>query len=381
MIKILITGDFVARVKAAEVIKKGDYPSLFNDSLPLIREADIAITNLESPLLETGTPIAKTGANIKSSIKCIEAIKFAGFDMVTLANNHALDYGAEGLASTIKQCDKYCIRHIGAGSNLEEAKGIQYFNVGGVVVSFINCCENEWSTTHGDEPGCNPLDEISVFYQIQEAKSKSDHLILIVHGGHETYDYPSPRMKRLYRWFVDLGVDAVIGHHTHCFSGYEIYKNKPIVYSLGNFIFDGKPFGALWNVGAIAVLAIDKTGIGLNLHPYRQCDEKVGVHLFSTEETKYWLEQEYKKIDKIKDDNTLQSLFDSFVASNERMYRAFLEPNKSRWILAAKNRGLLPRTVKGEKRLLLWNIIKAESHRDIILELLSKEDNGKCNKR
>lgn len=372
-ISIFISGDFAPKMRVNEIIAKGEYKLLYNDILPIIKASDIAITNLESPLVEDGKPIAKTGPNLKAPLKSIEATKFAGFDMVTLANNHMMDYGKEGLFSTIKTCEDNQIKHIGAGANNDEAKRIQYFELKGRKIAFLNCCENEWSTTHGNYPGCNPLNEVSLFYQIQEAKENSDHVILIIHGGHETYEYPSPRMKNLYRWFVDLGVDAVIGHHTHCFSGYEYYKGKPIVYSLGNFIFDGNNRKSFWNKGAAAVLKVNGSNVELQLVPYTQCDDEVGVHLLTEEATKVWLEKEQLKSELIQDDAQLKQKFEAFVSENERMYRSYLEPNKSAWILAAKNRGFLPRTVKGHKRLLFWNIIRAEAHRDILLELLSRE--------
>ena len=218
------------------------------------------------------------------------------------------------------------------------------------------------------------MDEVSLYYQIKEAKSNANHVIMIVHGGHETYDYPSPRMKRLYRWFIDIGVDSVIGHHTHCFSGYEIYKGKPVVYSLGNFVFDDRPRNSSWNIGAAALLTIDKENIYLKLLPYRQGDKEVGVVLFDENEEKQWLEKEQVRTEQIQDDEILGRKFKEFIAIQERLYRSYLEPNRSRWILFAKNHGFLPRKIKGLKRLQFLNIIRGEAHRDIILDILSRED-------
>lgn len=372
-INIFVSGDFAPTLRVNEVISKGDYRLLYNDILPIIKEVDIAITNLESPLVDGGKPIAKSGPNLKAPVKSIDAIKFAGFDMVTLANNHMMDYGDEGLFSTLQACENVGIRHVGAGSNSEEAKKIECFNIKGKSIAFINCCENEWSTTQGNYPGCNPLNEVALYYQIQEAKVNSDYVALIIHGGHETYDYPSIRMKKLYRWFIDLGVDAVIGHHTHCFSGFEIYKEKPIVYSLGNFIFDSGKRQSSWNVGAAAVLTLSGNETKMRLLPFAQCDDVVGVKLFDQKETEIWLDKEKMKSGQIQDDLFLEKNFDKFVSKQDRLYRSYLEPNTTSFILAAKNRGLIPRRIKGSKRLLYWNIIRAEAHRDILLKILSKD--------
>jgi poly-gamma-glutamate synthesis protein (capsule biosynthesis protein) len=91
-----------------------------------------------------------------------------------------------------------------------------------------------------------------------EAKKNTPLIFAIIHGGHEYYPLPSPRIKKLFHYLVDLGVSAVIGHHSHVLSGFEIYKQKPLIYSIGNFIFD-EPENQIedWFLGALAVLTID----------------------------------------------------------------------------------------------------------------------------
>lgn len=371
-IKIFISGDFTPRHRAYEVIKNKDFSLLFGDVLPYIKQADISITNLESPLIDEGNPIPKTGPNLKSPTDSIEALKYAGFDMVTLANNHMMDFGVEGLNSTISICEKNGIRCIGAGPNITEASKVCYIDKKGKTIAFINCCENEWSTTDGDKPGCNPLNEVNIYYQIREAKAKADFVVLIIHGGHETYELPSPRMKQLYRWFIDLGVDAVIGHHTHCYSGSEIYKGKPIVYSLGNFIFYNKMPNPSWNIGVFAILSLTNEGVKLSLHPFEQFDSKMGLCLLSSDETIRWKHVCKDKTAIINNDTKLTEMFEAFCSENERLYRSYIEPTSNKYILAAKNRGWLKRNISGNKALLYLNIIRNESHRDILLQLLKK---------
>lgn len=371
-ISIFISGDFSPRHRASEVIRNKEFTLLYGDVLPYIQKADISITNLESPLIDDGIPIPKTGPNLKSSIESVEALKYAGFDMVTLANNHMMDYGAEGLYSTILTCENNGIRCIGAGRNFIEASKICYFERKGKTIAFINCCENEWSTTVDANPGCNPLNEVNIYYQIQEAKANADFVILIIHGGHETYELPSPRMKKLYRWFIDLGVDAVIGHHTHCYSGSEVYKKKPIVYSLGNFIFDSKIRDASWNYGVFAVLSLSADRVKIELVPFEQCNKQVGVCLLKSNEVEQWINDDIQRSNIIQNDIKLEEEFNAFCKKNERQYRSYLEPNKNKYILAAKNRGWIKRNISGNKALLYLNIIRAEAHRDILIQLLKK---------
>lgn len=372
--KIFISGDFAPRLRVNEVIASGNYELLYNDMLPIIKEADFAITNLESPLIETGTPIKKTGPNLKAPMKSVEALKFAGFDMVTLANNHLMDYGKDGLISTINVCETSGIHYVGAGMNYNEASQIKYEEIGGKKVAFINCCENEWSTTHGEEPGCNPLDEIGVFYQIQNAKRNSDYTVLIIHGGHEMYEYPSPRMKKLYRWFVDLGVDAVIGHHTHCYCGWETYKNKPIVYSLGNFIFDSSERNSTWNIGAAVMLDITMGNISLSLLPFKQCDEKVGISLLKDKKLNEWLDLSKEKTYVIQDDSLLNDQFNVFAKRTKKGFLNCFEPFSNKYILAAISHGWFPSLISDKKRRVILNICRCESHLDLVIKSLKSKN-------
>lgn len=372
-IKILITGDFAPILRVSKAILNGNYESIFGEIKPLIQKVDYSITNLEAPLIDNGIPIAKTGPNLKAPCKSIESLKYAGFDMVTLANNHIMDYGKDGLSSTINLCRTNNIEYIGAGLNARQARESRYISLKGKSIGFINVAENEWSTTMSDKPGANALSEISVFYQIKEAKQKADYIIIIIHGGHELYGLPSPRMKQLYRWFIDIGADAVIGHHSHCFGGDEIYKTKPIVYSLGNFIFDHKTSrNTSWNECAIAILEIQDNSIDLKLIPVHQCGERIGVHL----EDKYKIIQfnklRQKKNNIITNDELLELHFEEFIESKYRLYSSYMEPIKNKYILGLMNRGILPRFVRGGYKRLLLNIIRTEAHRDILLKILSK---------
>jgi len=372
-IKILITGDFAPRLRVNEAIERGDYKSLFGDLLDDIQNADIAITNLESPLCNTPTPIKKTGPNLIAATKSIEALKYAGFNMVTLANNHIMDQGVEGFKSTIQTCKDAGIDYIGAGMNLTEAQQFKVIDCKGKKIAFINCCENEWSTTTGDEPGANPLNEVSLFYQIQEAKNQADYTILIIHGGHETYGLPSPRMKKLYRWFIDLGVDAVIGHHTHCYSGREIYKGKHIVYSLGNFIFDHPKWrDNFWAIGCAGEISINGDEIKFDSLPFHQCDYIIGIQKFDKEEMRLFAIQDSEKSSVISNEEKLYSEYSKFLQSQKNMFEAFLEPFPNKIILGLKKFHIIRSLLKPSKRLLYQNLIRCESHRDILLNHLNK---------
>lgn len=371
-IKILITGDFYAGNRINELIQMERYGEIFNDFLEIIQQNDLAIINLESALTEATIPIPKTGPAIKATPKTIEALRYAGFNLLTLANNHIMDFGERGLLDTIALCKEHEIDFTGAGLNYKEASKVFYKEIKNIKLAFINVAENEFSTTHGQEAGANPLNPVSNYYAIKQARNKVDFVFVIVHGGHEMYQLPSPRMKATYRFFADAGASAIIGHHTHCYSGCEVYNRVPIFYSLGNFIFD-KPgqCNSIWNDGfAVEFVIGDK--LSYNLIPYTQCGEKAGIVLMGNQGKKVFEDKVTKLSQIIKDDELLEKEFNSYCNSVYEMYASYLEPHSSRLLHALRKLKLMPAFLSKRKKLLLKNLIRCEAHRDVVLKVLSK---------
>jgi poly-gamma-glutamate synthesis protein (capsule biosynthesis protein) len=372
-ISVLITGDFYGGNRIDSLIKDELYGEIFNDFLPLVKESDISITNLESALTTESQTIKKTGPALKSSPKTIFALKYAGFNLLTLANNHILDYGEKGLVDTMNLCIANNIDFLGVGMNINEASSVKYKQIKGKNLAFVNVAENEWSTTHGDVPGANPLDAISNYYSIQEARKNADFVFVIVHGGHEMYNLPSPRMKQTYRFFVHAGANAVIGHHTHCYSGYEIYQGCPIFYSLGNFIFDNKNYrNSIWNSGFAARFLIEGNKLSYTLFPYIQNSTSIGVQLMGKEEISEFAKNINKLNSTIQNDNELHDRFKHFCSKVKRTYKAFLEPHSNKYLFALQNRNIFPSLLRENKRLLLLNISRCEAHRDVLNEILTQ---------
>ncbi len=374
-IRVIITGDtHLGGGRVKELAEINDAEELFGNFLPLIRSADISITNLESPAIDDGEPIPKTGPNLKSPDGTVEVLKNAGFDLVTLANNHIMDYKDEGLHSTIVACKQAGIETVGAGSSLEEAKKPFIREIRGIRLSVINIAENEFGTTQNATPGCHPLDPVQNYYSIRKAKEESDRVIVIVHGGHEHYELPSPRMKETYRFFADAGADAVVGHHTHCISGYDVYNDTPILYSLGNFLFDAEThFSGIatpWHTGMIAELNVNKSGIDFDLHPFVQNAEEAGLRSLTAAERNEF-EETIEKLNKtIQQDELLADSFDDYCARMNKMYSSYIEPHSSQILHALRNRKLLPSMLSGRKKRLLLNLTRCEAHRDVLIKTL-----------
>lgn len=285
--KILIAGDFCPQARVAHLLQKEEYQAVLGDVKEIVSDADYSIVNFECPVTYGGEePIDKCGMNLQCAEEGAKAVKWVGFDCVTLANNHFYDYGEKGVDSTLKALSKYGIDSVGGGKNLSEASDILYKEIAGEKLAVINCCEHEFSIATKTSGGANPLNPIQQFYKIKEAREAADYMIVIVHGGNEYYQLPSPRMKETYRFFIDAGADVVVNHHQHCFSGYEVYNGKPIFYGLGNFCFDeDNNYGKIWNEGYMVELNMLPNSPSFNIIPYVQCDDKPSVHLLDQKES------------------------------------------------------------------------------------------------
>ena len=253
--KIILGGDFF-------ISEDVNHDKLIMDSvIKRFENADYRILNLESPLFgeSQGNKIKKVGPHLKGHVdKTLSVLKRLGISMVTLANNHILDYGEEGVVGTISNLSSVGIEYIGAGVNLAEARSYKIIEEDGLKIAILNFAENEWSIADVNDAGANPLDIIENCRQIREASLRSDKVICIIHGGHEYFNYPSPRMVKQSEFYVECGASAIVYHHTHCISGVRIHKGAPIFFGLGNFLFTSNSNYEGWYQGLVIELIVTK---------------------------------------------------------------------------------------------------------------------------
>lgn len=361
--KILIAGDFCPQDRVASLFEEGDYEFVLRDVRSVVNKVDYSLVNFECPIInEQVEPIEKVGPNLHCSERGVEALKYLGFTCVTLANNHFRDFGNQGVLNTLHILDKNSIDHVGGGRSIEEASRTFYKEISGKCLAIINCCEHEFSIATKDLAGSNPLDPIQQYYAIQDAKKRADYVLVVVHGGHEHFQLPSPRMKKIYHFFVNAGADAVVNHHQHCYSGYEIYNGKPIFYGLGNFCFDNPAKrNGIWTEGIMVILNFSDTTPSFEVIPYSQCGAKPCLKLLQDQN----FNEAIEKINNIIiDDDKLDKSVCKYYSKEDRRYGDIFEPIRNRFFLAAKRYGILPSLISKKKKLLIANYILCESHRD-----------------
>lgn len=368
--KLIITGDFVPHKRVASAFSQGDY-SAVGALRPVLADADYSIVNLECPILHGGEkPIIKNGPNLHADTHALEALKEIGADCVTLANNHFRDFGDEGVLNTLSELSAYKIDYVGGGANLKDAAAVLYKQIRQETLAVINCCEHESSIVTEDHCGSNPLNPIQQYYAIQEAKSKADYVLVIVHGGVEHYQLPTPRMQETYRFFIDAGADAVINHHQHCYSGYEEYKGKPIFYGLGNLCFDNPNKKGLWNDGFVLDLTLSRKCLSYALLPYHQCDAESKVVLYNEDEKKAFDKCVIELNAIIANPEELVAKYDELKRSSRQKYRASIEPYKSKLLRFLFRKHLLPSFMR-RKYVIISNMIACESHRERLIDAIS----------
>lgn len=373
--KVLITGDYCQRYRVDSLVKEKRFGELFDQVQPIIESADYSIVNFEFPIVlnkDTAKPIPKCGPNLEGTIESVDAIRYAGFKCCTLANNHILDQGKQCCLDTKNELEKAGIDTVGVGANLGESSEYLLKQINGENLAIINCCEHEFSIASESEAGANPLNPIRQYYAILEAKKHADYVLVIVHGGHEHFQLPSPRMLETYRFFIDAGADAVVNHHQHCYSGYEMYNGKPIFYGLGNFCFDKQGCrNSTWNEGYMVILSFERQKIEYELIPYIQCNEKTTIDLVK-DRTDFDKSIESLN-DIIKDAETLNIEVNKYYQTCIKYERMALEPYYGKVLIKLYSIGVLPTTIKGKKVNNILNHIECESHRDKILYALKND--------
>lgn len=363
--KLLIAGDLSLQDRAKKAWGADDLQNAFSGIKGIVEKCEHAIVNLESPVTDNNSTIMKDGPILKNDNSVFDVIKYCGFDIVTLANNHLKDYECQGVVDTIDKCRKHGLAIVGAGNNLAESRKpfIIDNNNEGLTVGVLNVCEHESSIATSTNAGAAPLDFPNLYEDVIKLKGEVDKIIVIIHGGREHYQLPTPRMKREYRMIADFGADIIVNHHQHCYSGYEIYKGKPIFYGLGNFFFDNpNKRNDKWNDGILLQLSINKDSINFALYPFEQCNKEPVIEVKTYDYIKSQIE-ELNEI--IADNNRLVQSFNSLASSVKILFPFLPFGNKYFRFLYFKN--LMPACISKKNQALIENALSCETHRELLM--------------
>ncbi len=265
-ITIAAVGDIMLARDVADSVRRfgASYP--FADAAPILQAADIAIGNLECVISTRGEPADKYFV-FRAPPETALALRRAGLNLVTLANNHILDYGPIAFYDTLRLLEMMGIRGIGAGRNEQEALAPVVMSVKGVRLAFlafaryppesIGTFQGTEFVATADQPGIAWAEIETISAAVAAARREVDQVIVALHAGYEYLYNPSEFQRAAARAAIDAGASLVLGHHSHTWQPIEFYGEGVILYSTGNFVFDQE----LSTDTAIAMLRLDRRGV------------------------------------------------------------------------------------------------------------------------
>lgn len=270
-IRLAFVGDILPAASVAKLMEKNGYDYPYRKARHLLESADITAGNLESPITDRGTPEDNKQYLFRGPAEALPALKEAGFDVLSLANNHTLDYGWVGLQDTMDALDDHKLKHMGSGNDDTEAFTPVYVESKGMTVAYIGVSrvlpEVSWKADSNHPGIAEAYDPTRAEAAIRDASANADIVIVMVHWGKERADVPNAEQKNLGHRFIDAGADLVIGSHPHVLQGFESYNGKWIAYSLGNFVFNMTATPKTRDTGVLTAACTKNGDCSLELHP------------------------------------------------------------------------------------------------------------------
>ena len=222
---------------------KGIYGILSEDIVKILNDSNFLVVNSEFTVSNRGEALKGKAFTFKAKPERLKIYYEMGVDLALLANNHVYDFGANAFLDMLDYFKEYKIPAIGAGHNLEEASKPYNVVINGYKLAFLNCtrAEKNIMTPGATDDSAGVLrcyDTTNMVNAIKKARTNSDYVIASVHFGKEGSHFLEDVQVKSAKEYIDAGADMVVGHHAHVLQGIEMYKDKPIIYNLGNFIFN-----------------------------------------------------------------------------------------------------------------------------------------------
>lgn len=259
-VKLIFVGDILLDDGPGRAIAAGRDPLAAFETL--LADADYRIGNLECPVATVGQPLDSKIYNFRAHPRVLAVLK-GRFDALAVSNNHSGDYGQAAFLETLDHLKQAGIASFGGGRNLAEAHAPLWIEKHGLRIAVLGYNEFKPRSFEAGPhwPGVAWSEDSQVIADIRAARTAgADVVIPFMHWGWEREPFPTERQRSLARLLIDAGADAVVGGHPHVTQGTETYRGKPIIYSLGNFVFDGFELPAA-KIGWLLQMSVDRSGV------------------------------------------------------------------------------------------------------------------------
>jgi hypothetical protein len=372
-VRLLLGGDVCPTGGHAPAFAAGDVQALWGDSLALMQQADFVAVNLECPVVANPSPIAKTGPVLSAPGHSLKGLSRAQVAAVSLANNHILDHGEQGLRQTLAACQEHKLLTFGAGTDLASARQWLMINLKGIRVAFLAMAEREWSVATQRSGGANPMDPISFVRQVQEGRGTFDFLVVLVHAGAERYPYPSPALQDFCRFLVEQGAGLVLCQHSHCLGCAETYRGGYILYGQGNLLFDSPNTTPAWHLGAWVEAELD-AGLRpeVRLHFYQQSVDHTGQSRLRGRALDAEVLAFQQRSAELADGARVQGRWEEFCAQHGPEVLAEVLGHGPMLRRLTRRPGVLSWLYSAPALRNAWNSVRCETHREILLNAFDR---------
>lgn len=373
---IIIGADLVPTMSNIELFNKGNVEQLVGKELfDILKKADFRVFNLEVPLTDVNSPIDKCGPSLIAPTSTISGYKALNVDLLTIANNHIMDQGEQGFFSSLKLLNENGIPFIGGGENLTEASKGFVKEINGKKIGFYACAEHEFSIATNKKCGANPFDPLESFDHVVELKKQSDFLIVLYHGGKEHYRYPSPKLQKVCRKFIDKGANIILCQHSHCVGCKEEYNDGTIIYGQGNFLFDHRD-NEFWGTSLLIKINYDFSIDYLSLEKRQE-----KVRLARGDKAKEIIDGFNSRSEEIKKDGFIEKNYKEYANSMIKDYLFNLCGIKRTFVFKMINKisgqrysnWVIKRKYNKKHRLAVINYLQCEAHNELLSEGLDGE--------
>lgn len=294
--KIAFVGDVMLGRLVNKMLKGCDPAYPWGNTLSILQNADLRICNFECVLSDVGNPWSATPKvfHFRSDEKNVKTLQIAKMNIVSLANNHVLDYEYEAMQRMLNILDEQGILHSGAGNDLSEASKPALCQIKEQKIAFIAFTDNEpdWASQE-NKPGVlyiptdiNDRRMQDFLKHIEHLRNTVDFLIVSAHWGPNWGYYPPRDHVSIGHALIDAGADLIFGHSGHVFRGIEVYKNRPIIYSAGDFIDDYAVDEIEKNDESFIFVLEKEEDTSLRLYLYPTCITQFQVNLASSHRQK-----------------------------------------------------------------------------------------------
>lgn len=372
--KIIIFGDICPDNNYRKIFDKGSC-ALSENILAEIKKAEYVVANLECPATNETNPIVKCGPNLRAKPGDLQVLSKAGINVLSLANNHILDYGVDAVSDTLKACHDNGFFVFGAGKNQSEAEKPLIIEISGKKVGFISFAEEEFNIAGQTTPGSALFDPYYSFDKITALKIDVDIVVVLYHGGIEHYVYPTPLLQKKCRKMVEVGADLVLCQHSHCIGTIETYHEKTILYGQGNSVFGYREGNEKWNEGLLVELDAFSSNTTFKL--MKATPE--GIVFADTKDEDARIDLMRKQSEILDDVTAIKDSWTTFVEENKALYYSMLLGknrvfNKMNRILKNKLIDIIYRKMK---QMITMNILRCDAHREVLITMLEEKVYGK----